>query len=109
MAGVRKPVPQPAKAAHPLELIFGDAVTQATKGKGERHGGEAIPFYDQQWVRLADTHGNGFLTGQAAKKLTEAVESGNIEKDPEAFEREVLGAMVYLGMSLLHRRGLPEA
>lgn len=109
MATSRKQAPVAPKPAHPLELIFNDAVNQATKGKGERHGGESIPFYDQQWVRLADTHGNGFLTGQAAKKLTEAVESGNIEKDPEAFEREVLGAMVYLGMSLLHRRGLPEA
>jgi len=94
---------------HPLELIFCDAVRQATSGKGERHGGDATPFYDQQWVFQAKVHGNGFLTDQAAKKLTEAVMSGTLETDPEAFEREILGAMVYLGMALLHVRGLPEA
>lgn len=93
---------------HPLELIFRAAIEQVTRGKGERHGGEATPFYDQQWVFQAKVHGNGFLTGQAAKKLTEAVTSGNRESDPDAFEREILGAIVYLGMALLHVRGLPE-
>lgn len=92
---------------HPLELIFSDVVDQVTKGKGVRHGGAAVPFYEQQWVSLAKTHGNGFLTGQAAKKLTEAVESGNRQTNAEAFEREVMGAIAYLGMALLHHRRLP--
>jgi len=92
---------------HPLELVLNDVVKQVTVGKGMRHGGSVVPFYDQQWVALAKTHGNGFLTGQAVKKLTEAVESGNRQSNPEAFERELLGAIAYIGMALLQHRGFP--
>ena len=89
---------------HPLELAFKLAVEQATKGKGERHGGDSVPFYDQQWTTLADCHGVGFLTGQAAKKLNEAAQ----KNDDEAWEREVLGALVYAGMAILKKRGYPD-
>jgi hypothetical protein len=89
---------------HPLLFAYWDAVLQATKGKGERHGGESVPFYDQQWTTLADHHGVGFLTGQAAKKLNEAAQ----KDDDEAWEREVLGAIVYAGMAILKKRGYPE-
>lgn len=93
---------------HPLELVFRDVVKQVVDGKGQRHGGGAVPFYEQQWVHHAETHGNGFLTGQAAKKLTEAVRSGHIKYNAEAFEREVLGAIAYLGMAILHHRRYPD-
>lgn len=109
MATTTRGKPQPIAPKHPLQLVLDDALHQVTKGKGERHGGEATPFYEQQWVGLANVHGNGFLTGQAAKKITEAVQSGNREANPEAWEREVLGAIVYLGMAILHNRELPEA
>lgn len=89
---------------HPLMLAFRDAVRQATQGKGERHGGDDVPFYDQQWVTLAKHHGLGFLTGQAAKKLNEAA----TKDDSAAWEREVLGALVYAGMAILAYRGYPE-
>jgi hypothetical protein len=89
---------------HPLEVAFNDAVYQAKYGKGERHGGDFVPFYDQQWTTLADHHGVGFLTGQAAKKLNEAAQ----KDDDEAWEREVLGAIVYAGMAILKKRGYPE-
>ena len=92
------------QSSHPLELAFRLAVEQATKGKGERHGGDSVPFYDQQWTTLADCHGVGFLTGQAAKKLNEAAQ----KTDEEAWEREVLGALVYAGMAILKKRGYPE-
>jgi hypothetical protein len=97
-------------AVHPLELIFKDAVAQATGGKGERHGGDAVPFYKQQWVFQAKVHGSGFLTGQASKKLTEAVGRRRIDDlDDEAYERELLGAINYLAMALLQHRQFPEA
>lgn len=92
------------RANHPLALAFAAAIEQATKGKGERHGGDSIPFYDQQWVTLARCHGVGFLTGQAAKKANEAAQ----KSDPADWEREVLGTLVYAGMAVLFRRGLPE-
>lgn len=43
----------------PLMIAFRAAVQQATQGKGERHGGESVPFYHQQWVTLANCHGLG--------------------------------------------------
>jgi hypothetical protein len=47
-------------------------------------------------------HGRGFLTGQAAKKLEEAANT----REGQAFETEVFGAIVYLGMSVLKERGI---
>jgi hypothetical protein len=86
---------------HPLYPILMAAIEQAMFGKGERHGGNVTPFLDQPWVHYAHMHGRGFLTGQAAKKLEEAAATRN----GSAFEQEVLGAIVYLGMALLKERG----
>lgn len=52
-------------------------------------------------AHYAHMHGRGFLTGQAAKKLEEAAST----RSGVAFEQEVLGAIVYLGMAILHERG----
>ena len=87
--------------AHPLTAVFEAAIQQVTKGKGVRHGGETVPFFDQPWAHYAQMHGRGFLTGQAAKKLEEAVTT----KEGEAYVQELLGAMVYIGMAVLHKQG----
>lgn len=86
---------------HPLYPVFVAAIEQAMFGKGQRHGGNVTPFNDQPWVHYAKMHGRGFLTGQAAKKLEEAAAT----RSGEAFETEVFGAMVYLGMAILKERG----
>lgn len=86
--------------AHPLYNVFMMALDQVMFGKGERHGGDTVPFLDQPWVHYSKLHGRGFLTGQAAKKLEEAA-SGKKGKE---FIQEVLGAIVYAGMSILHER-----
>lgn len=96
--------------AHPLYLAYIDAFHQATGGKGVRHGGDATPFYDQLWVQVADAQGTGFLLGQAVKKLQEAgtrvlKPDTSAAVGDEAWEREVLGAIVYAGMAILHARG----
>jgi len=83
--------------SHPLQQVFDLAIHQLTKGKGERHGGEAKPFLDQQWVSLADDYGVGGLFFQANKKLREAQ-----GKDGEARQRELLGALNYLAMGVLY-------
>lgn len=88
-------------AAHPLYAPLLAAIEQAMYGKGGRHGGAVTPFLEQQWVALAKSHGIGFLTGQAAKKLNEAAAG----KSGEAYERELLGAIVYIGMAILKHRG----
>ena len=94
----------PAEAVpedHPLYHVFIAAIEQAMFGKGQRHGGNVTPFFDQPWVHYGKMHGRGFLTGQAAKKLEEAAAT----RTGEAFETEVFGAMVYLGMAILKERG----
>ena len=94
-------------ADHPLYPVFLQAFLQATQGKGTRHGGGATSFLAQSWVSLANQHGTGFLTGQAAKKLGEATkrvaEVGAIGDD--AWKREILGALVYGAMAYLHGTG----
>ena len=86
---------------HPLFPVLVDAIDQAMHGKGERHGGNVTPFLEQPWTHYAKMHGRGFLTGQATKKLEEAAH----QREGEAFETEVLGAIVYAGMSVLKERG----
>lgn len=86
---------------HPLYPIFMSAIEQAMYGKGTRHGGAVTPFLDQPWVHYVNIHGRGFATGQAAKKLEEASSTRN----GDAFETEVLGAIVYAGMAVLKERG----
>lgn len=86
---------------HPLYPVYIAAIEQAMYGKGERHGGAVTPFTDQPWTHYAKMHGRGFLTGQSAKKLEEAAST----REGEKFEMEVLGAIVYAGMSILKERG----
>lgn len=87
---------------HPLRKVFDLAIHQLTKGKGERHGGEKVPFLNQQWVTLADDFGTGFLFGQSSKKLREAM-----GKVGEARQRELLGALNYLAMGVLYEMAIP--
>jgi len=84
--------------SHPLYEAFDDAVKQATKGKGERHGGDKTPFMDQRWHSISKSTGVGGLMYQMAKKAEEACE----KDDQEAFERELLGALVYGGAAYLY-------
>jgi len=91
----------PAVAGHPLFPIFMAAIEQAMYGKGERHGGARTPFLEQPWAHYVKLHGRGFATGQAAKKLEEAAST----REGAAFESEVFGALVYIGMAVLHERG----
>lgn len=88
--------------SHPLYPVFMAAIEQAMYGKGERHGGNTIPFLDQPWVHYVKMHGRGFATGQSAKKLEEAAST----REGKAFETEVLGAIVYAGMAILKERGV---
>ena len=90
-----------ALLSHPLYPILVEAIEQAMYGKGERHGGNVTPFLDQPWVHYVKMHGRGFATGQAAKKLEEAAST----RDGKGFDTEMLGAIVYAGMSILKNRG----
>lgn len=91
----------PELTEHPLFPVLCAAITQAIHGKGKRHGGGATPFLDQPIFHYARMHGRGFLTGQAAKKLEEAAST----REGDAFEAEVLGAIVYAAAAILRERG----
>jgi hypothetical protein len=92
---------------HPLNEIYSDAVDQCVGGKGNERHGKGLDFLSQKWVRLAKDHGIGFLTGQAQKKMEEAMhyyhQSGY---DQEWWEREMLGALNYLAMAIYFERNL---
>ena len=85
---------------HPLQDIFDECLAQVTSGKGEERHGGGKDFNDQPWRHITDTHGTGFLTGQAEKKL---MESQGFE-DIDRWEREMFGVIVYTAMSILYRR-----
>lgn len=85
---------------HPLYPVLMAAIEQCMHGKGERHGGAAVPFLDQPMFHYIKMHGRGFATGQAAKKLEEAAST----RTGTAFEVEVLGAIVYAASAILAER-----
>lgn len=97
-----KPGSEAELREHPLYPIFMAAIEQAMYGKGERHGGARTPFMKQPWAHYVAMHGRGFATGQAAKKLEEAAST----RSGTAFETEVFGAIVYIGMAVLAERGV---
>jgi hypothetical protein len=82
---------------HPLQDAFGAVISQVTKGKGQRHGGDSVPFFEQPWYTISKQTGLNGLVYQGMKKAGEACG----KQTQEDFERELLGAIAYLGMSYL--------
>lgn len=84
----------------PLQAVLGAAYEQAANGKGRERHAKDKPFLEQTIFQTAEAHGLGFLTGQAEKKTREAL--GLLAaKGPEAAERELLGAVVYLAAAVI--------
>jgi hypothetical protein len=90
---------------HPLYPHLMAAIEQAMYGKGQRHGGDSVPFLEQPLFHYLKMHGRGFATGQAAKKLEEAAST----RTGEAFRQEVLGAIVYAAAALIYEAEQQEA
>lgn len=82
-----------------------DAYEQAAKGKGKaRHAKNGAAFEDQPIFTIAREHGLAFLTGQAAKKLSEVYAFLDDESDDERYERarkELAGAIVYTAAAMM--------
>ena len=83
-----------------LTHILFAALEQAEHGKGkERHAGDR-DFVDQPIMTIGRRYGIGFNLGQAEKKMQEA--DGMLKRgEPAAFERELLGAVVYLASAVM--------
>lgn len=69
------------------------------EGKGKERHGQELSFENQPWRFIADHIGSQFMDGQAIKKI---IELKNMNSLP-AYEREILGAISYLIMSLMHK------
>lgn len=77
-----------------LMLTLSAAYEQASGGKGKERHARDKPFLKQPIMEIARMVGPGYPTGQAMKKLQEAVgmmEKGNLE----AAQAEALGAINY--------------
>ena len=83
---------------HPMFAHLIRAIDQALAGKGSRHGGGVIPFEQQKLFSIARSTGVRGIMFQVVKKASEACEKGNRKE----FEREAIGAMVYLAAALIH-------
>jgi len=83
------------------------------EGKGYQRHGQGTPLENQPWVKITENVGDGFLLGQALKKIFELK-----TKDPEtlvlnpdmpslrketlkAWRKEILGAISYLVFALM--------
>lgn len=88
-----------AATDHPLEEILNECLNQVTSGKGNERHGNGREFMDQPWRRIADIHGHGFLTGQAAKKLDEAQGFDDLSR----WNREMYGVIAYAAMAIYYR------
>lgn len=90
------------KNANLLEGVFAAVIQQVTAGKGAERHGHGSDFLEQPWKKIADDFGEGFLLGQAAKKMREATHASSWDHD--RWEREMLGAIAYLGFAIVNRR-----
>ena len=87
---------------HPINEVYMDAANLLEKAR-LKHGGNVSDFYAQQWTDVTKRHGLGFLTGQAVKKINEAAVLKNTVSQAE-WEKEMMGALNYVGMAILYRR-----
>lgn len=84
-----------------LKEVLDAAYFQAAYGKGKERHADDKPFTEQPLMQVAAAHGMGFLTGQAEKKLREAV--GMVKRNQyEAAQKELLGAIVYISAAHIH-------
>jgi hypothetical protein len=79
-----------------LRDVLHRAYDQASHGKGkERHAGE-LPFHEQPMQQIGDLVGQGFMLGQAMKKMQE---SQRLPRDRAI--AEMLGAINYLAGAII--------
>lgn len=82
-----------------LRTVLEAAYHQAARGKGAQRHAQAMPFHEQPMQKLIELYGQGFALGQAGKKMQEAQ-----RLKPDAAERELIGAIVYIAGAIIHAR-----
>lgn len=74
-----------------LERVLRDAYLQASEGKGKERHANGLPFDQQKIFTISRQVGDGYVLGQAMKKLAE---SQGMPNSGDAY-REILGAINY--------------
>ena len=96
-----------------LEMV----VHQVFEGKGKERHGHKSDFSNQPWKHITDNVGEGFVVGQAIKKLmelrtfdtttppqtTEVIGHCSSYNETEKWIREALGAIVYIVMGVMYK------
>ena len=80
----------------PLRRVLDLALDQASAGKGAQRHGQGKAFDRQPMLEIGRMVGPGFCLGQAIKKAQEAS-----RMQPDAAQRELLGAINYLAGAYL--------
>ena len=84
-----------------LAQILKAAFDQASAGKGKERHANNLPFHDQPMQTIAAEHGIGFITGQARKKMEEAL--GMFQRGhADAAIKELLGTIVYTAGAVIY-------
>jgi len=77
--------------------ILNDVTGQVFSGKGTERHGHGDTFAEQPWVAISRNVGDGFVLGQALKKVMELRSFDNVPQ----YKREAIGAIVYLVMAIM--------
>lgn len=84
-----------------LAKVLCAAAEQASEGKGKERHANDLPFDKQPMQTIAADHGVGFITGQARKKMEEAL--GMLGRSEHAATiKELLGAINYVAGAVIY-------
>uniref|UniRef100_A0A6M3LYU7 Uncharacterized protein n=1 Tax=viral metagenome TaxID=1070528 RepID=A0A6M3LYU7_9ZZZZ len=81
----------------PLKAVLNMAYAQAMLGKGKERHADKKPFVEQISMSITKAIGLAYPLGQAWKKVDESQRMAK-----EAAVRELLGAIVYVAMGVIH-------
>jgi hypothetical protein len=84
----------------PLASALADALKQASEGKGKERHANGRPFDRQPIMEIGRMVGPGYQTGQAMKKIQEAVGMLNRGEHDRAVH-ELLGAVIYTAAAVV--------
>lgn len=96
-----------------FEEVLKDVLEQVRVGKGNERHGNSIPFEDQPWRLISDNVGDGFVIGQAIKKLMELkahnkfIAGAQTELERQSgyakWKSDAIGAIVYTVMAIMYK------
>lgn len=94
---------QSSGAYDALRAVLDEAFNQSAHGKGKERHANDLPFEQQPILQVARTVGAGFPSGQAIKKIGEAMGMANRGETDRAVH-ELLGAIVYTAATIIYLR-----